>query len=114
MKYKLRGDYSFKTTDNKVLKNKLNADGIVIEPVIIDSKQHEKAISEQMHMLEVVVEKKLVVTPPPVEPKPTEVTPPPENTNDNKSDSSKPDDNGQQSLPLQAGSNTRTGEKGNR
>lgn len=93
MKYKLRGDYCFKTSKNEILRNKSDADGNVIEPVIIDSKVHEKAIAEQLHMLEEIKEKK---------------------ADDKQPDSSEPNDNGQQSLPLQTGSNPGTGKKGNR
>ena len=91
MKYKLRGDYCFKTEKNEVLRNKRDKDGNVTEPVIIDSKVHEKAIAEQLHMLEEIKEKK---------------------ADDNKSDSSKSNDNGQQSLPLQGGSGPESGKKG--
>lgn len=112
MKYKLRGDYCFKTDKNEILRNKRDKDGNVTEHVIIDSKQHEKAIAEQLHMLEVVVEKKSVVTPPPVEPKPAEATPPPEVTNDQQPTSPEQSNTQQQSLPLQAGSGTGTGKKG--
>lgn len=94
MKYKLRGDYCFKTSKNEILRNKCDKDGNVIEPVIIDSKVHEVAIAEQLHMLEEIKEKK---------------------TDDKQqSDNPESNDNGQQSLSLQGGSGTGTGKKGSR
>lgn len=101
MKYKLRGDYCFKTSKNEILRNKRDADGNVTEAVIIDSKVHEAAIKGQLHMLELIVEKKPEVKPP---------VNPQENPNDNISDSPESNDNGQQSLPLQGGSGN--GKKG--
>lgn len=109
MKYKLRGDYCFKTDKNEILRNKRDKDGNVTEPVIIDSNVHEKAIAEQLHMLEAVVEKKPVVNPPEVDKK-TADNNPPEGDNDKQPDNPKQDDNGQQSLSLSSSSGT--GKKG--
>jgi hypothetical protein len=122
MKYKLRGDYCFKTAKNDILRNKRDADGNVTEAVVIDSKVHEKAIAEQLHMLEAIVEKKPAIPPEKTNDagdtdagKEPDKTIPPEKTNDQQPTSSEQSNTEQQSLPLQAGSNQgSSGRKGNR